>query len=1021
VKTLLFLWIWLVLILGTTAQVKTVKQYVRHYTISEGLPDNAIKKIQQDTLGRIWLGTNQGLCFYDGHIFKQLKATSKEVEFINTNDIVFLQVIDHQIWVSSSKNFAIINPYTLQLIENPKWIGNDEYVTAIQKDAANHCYWLSTNKYIIQLSFDLKLIKKSLYHSLNILDKSWIIDLFPINKQTLLINALSQDLIYMNTADWTTRIVTDPILNKKKQVPPLYAYYDNKNKKLYTSAWYSGIYTIEHDTAVLIPPFAKSKDSMLKGVHYLSCTDLDPKLYFCCNTGVFVYDKYSQEIEKMSYYGLNDNPLYLDSYFILFKDKFDNIWIGTSNGLLKYNTNERLVKILTQTLDLKNQKIDIYDFKVVNDSILYVSTFGNGLLKVNYKQHTYQSLIKSSMSYQWTVSSLANNNKLRITGHDPYIIDYDLKTKQIEPVTEILNHRDSSTICTFYFLDSKGNEWYSWNYNGGVLCKMAGSSIIKHFKTSDKPKAFPFSYANRMCEDKNGHYWFHTNKRSNFVEYNAQTNEFKEHTVKSSRLKSGQLRGVHNILPYGDSLIIATDGDGLIIYSPKTKVSQNIQALDGLAGNFTYSLVADSKRRIWIGTSKGLSCLSFKNKQILIDNFLASEGFIETNFELSSYYNANKNLIYLNTPHYVFQFNPDSLMKHKIKNFKPIIEELNINNILYQLDDPQLRTLNHNQNTITLSLSVVDFSIQNNYEFQVLLNGKEEDWKNLGKTRNVFYSNLKSGHYLFNVRVKQIGGEWHYLEKAFEFEIIAPYWKRWWFISLEVIWSLLATVLIIRSYFKRETKLELEKLKRQRAIEDERARIAADMHDDLGSGLMQIKYIAEEISESKFEYQVHELNKLKEKANEITENMGEIIWSMRDRNNSLEDLLYYMRSQFVQYSEENHLICIFEMPENIPQVIISGASRRNIYLICKECLHNIVKHAKATRAIILIQKKNNDLLIHIKDNGRGFDEKLAFDGNGLLNIKKRAQELEAKLFINSDSNGTNMQLQINLDNISINL
>jgi signal transduction histidine kinase len=155
-----------------------------------------------------------------------------------------------------------------------------------------------------------------------------------------------------------------------------------------------------------------------------------------------------------------------------------------------------------------------------------------------------------------------------------------------------------------------------------------------------------------------------------------------------------------------------------------------------------------------------------------------------------------------------------------------------------------------------------------------------------------------------------------------------------------------------------------------------------------------------------------DVQKLKSSSNELVEKMGEIIWAMNEKNNSLEDLLFYLRSYAMDYCSENNLSCEFLIPETIPSIIIDGQTRRNIFLVLKESLHNIVKHANAEKVVVQIDT-DKKLVLRITDDGKGFPLEANSNGNGLLNMQRRAMELKGRLSVNRDGPST-IQLEIPL-------
>ncbi len=134
------------------------------------------------------------------------------------------------------------------------------------------------------------------------------------------------------------------------------------------------------------------------------------------------------------------------------------------------------------------------------------------------------------------------------------------------------------------------------------------------------------------------------------------------------------------------------------------------------------------------------------------------------------------------------------------------------------------------------------------------------------------------------------------------------------------------------------------------------------------------------------------MEKLKTSSIELVENMSEIIWAMNEKNNTLEDLLFYTRAYSVEYCEENNLECEINIPETIPPHFVSGEVRRNLFLTVKESLHNIVKHADAKKVKINFSV-GEKLSAFIRDDGKGFTVNNKGDGNGLKNMKKRIESI----------------------------
>jgi signal transduction histidine kinase len=198
-----------------------------------------------------------------------------------------------------------------------------------------------------------------------------------------------------------------------------------------------------------------------------------------------------------------------------------------------------------------------------------------------------------------------------------------------------------------------------------------------------------------------------------------------------------------------------------------------------------------------------------------------------------------------------------------------------------------------------------------------------------------------------------------------------------------------------------------------RAQQEERTRISADMHDELGSGVTAIRLLSEIAMQKTREQPVEEIARISNNANELMSKMNGIIWSMNPGNDTLAGSISYMRANASEYLDNFKINYTIKVPDAIPEIELSGNKRRNLFLVLKESLNNIVKHANAENVIIEFQCHNN-LLIAIQDDGKGINnEKLNEFGNGLKNMQRRMEGIGGSFSISS-SNGTIVKLHLPL-------
>lgn len=190
-----------------------------------------------------------------------------------------------------------------------------------------------------------------------------------------------------------------------------------------------------------------------------------------------------------------------------------------------------------------------------------------------------------------------------------------------------------------------------------------------------------------------------------------------------------------------------------------------------------------------------------------------------------------------------------------------------------------------------------------------------------------------------------------------------------------------------------------------KAQQEERQRISADMHDELGAGMTAIRLMSEIAKNKMKENTPVEINKISQSANDVLNKMNAIIWSMNTGNDTLDNLISYIRAYSLEYFDGTSIDCKVITPDEIPEKELTGDKRRNIFLCVKETLNNALKHANATQVTITIET-HTGLLISIKDNGKGIDlDKIRQFGNGLKNIKRRMESIGGSLTIENE-NGT---------------
>ena len=238
--------------------------------------------------------------------------------------------------------------------------------------------------------------------------------------------------------------------------------------------------------------------------------------------------------------------------------------------------------------------------------------------------------------------------------------------------------------------------------------------------------------------------------------------------------------------------------------------------------------------------------------------------------------------------------------------------------------------------------------------------------------------------------------------------------------------SMLGSLLLFYFYnknqkIKHELALSKEIIQKQEALANERTRIAAEMHDDLGGGLTKIKFLGQKMLRKTNDIEQKEkLNKIVLNSQTLVTNMSEIIWAMNPGFDTLDNLIAYSRRFTSEYLSDHEIKLSFTAEESNQKIEFSGEKRRHVFLVYKELLHNIVKHANATEVSVDWKIMEDNLRLSIKDNGVGMnsnldDEELGNSGNGLRNMRMRIEKLGGSIYWSS-TEGLTTEMQLPLGN-----
>lgn len=276
--------------------------------------------------------------------------------------------------------------------------------------------------------------------------------------------------------------------------------------------------------------------------------------------------------------------------------------------------------------------------------------------------------------------------------------------------------------------------------------------------------------------------------------------------------------------------------------------------------------------------------------------------------------------------------------------------------------------------------------------FKYRLIGLDDRWIDAGARRQAFFTNLKPGRYRFQVMAANHHGVWNETGATCAFQIRPFYYESWWFYFL---CGSLGTLVIAGFIVWRLRELQkLNRLERQAAVATERSRIAQDLHDGLGADLTRLSALADLASDGESVTSREQLRKLAQHSRAASRGLKDLIWIANPANDTLESFLDRLCQNAQDYLRDTGIACRFDLATDLPPLPLALEQRRNLLLVVREALNNVVKHSAATQVLIALARRDGELELSIRDNGRGYEPGSIRDGTmGLSGMRRRMEQL----------------------------
>ncbi len=719
----------------------------------------------------------------------------------------------------------------------------------------------------------------------------------------------------------------------------------------------------------------------------------------------YIYDPANNTIDSVFLNGYHSQSPISNHARDLFIDRFGNYWISTWKGVTIFDPDAQALKYYS--LDNSpghpfKESFAITTIAEQNDSILWLGT-SEGLYQYNLYQRklTYrkEQLLKNNLGY--VRSLFFQNDSILWVGGWAEVFCYNIRSNKV------INYFNSVNLPQSIVKDAEDNIWIGTWRDGMYKFSPSGQLIKQYIKKASSSESLRSN--NLVCLGMNSQgndLWIGYNGGDGFSMVNLPAQQFKHYKISASNEDKFPSNAINCIRQDGrGNLWLGTFGRGLICFDPSNESYKTIMQSDGLKGNFINAILTDDSSRLWISTTNGINILDTKNDDIIQTNIDLS--FAGNDFLANGFVRKNKKFMFF-AGSKIVEVDPNTYYR-AVNSYEILLSSFKIfDKEKYLSAFDRTVKLTYRQNFFSLDYSLLKPNPNSFTQYAYQLKGFDKDWNYVRERRTAYYTNVPPGQYDFLVKASDENGKWIYFSKPLEITIKPPFWQQWWFIAAAVI---LITTSLYLFYFYR-----IDQLKKILAI---RTKISQDLHDEVASTLSGIRLYSEmakqQLQNQNTEGTQRSLNVISSNANDMAQDMSDIIWAINPLNDSFKKLLQKLKGYATEISIAANMKFDCTITDQIPEERLTMQQRRNVYLICKEAINNAVKYSLAKNLMMVVERANHAVTIKIQDDGSGFDKTNGSPGNGLVNMKERAKEINAGLEINSyNHGGTVIELTVKL-------
>lgn len=730
---------------------------------------------------------------------------------------------------------------------------------------------------------------------------------------------------------------------------------------------------------------------------------------FCCanETTKDIWYTKGDSIFKNSFIGGRENLEYvlpkitiLTQYF----DSHDNLWIGTDGaGAIMINTKQPAFKKYPtdETLQPELNPFFIKSIYDKEDGDVLIGLFEKGIYNFNLNTKKLFEIPSFPQKKFKTAYSLCTGVEGKLyAGTDSGLFVYN---KQLNAFSRAN--------------DFKQNIFIIKKYKNGLLF---GTNWGFHFYDIKKNRVLSFDSIGindkliSIDIDKEDKIWVGTETKGIYIIKPSDIYQKQysfQHIFNSPKLVNAF---------YADekrNVMWVATAIGLQMYSIGGTLIKTFTTKEGLSNNYIYSIIPDSINCLWLGTNNGLNV--FNPKTHVVQVYTENDGLPSNEFNTNAYLCGKDGILFLGTIKGIIWFNPMDVSRN------PYLPQLIINNIKINGGKDVIMgpfrsgttfKVNYYQNTIIINPGILEFSNPQKNAYKYMIKELDNNWIEGNSSNEIRYSNLSPGSYTFLLLGCNGDGAWTKTPLLIRFIVLPPIWKTGFAIFIYILLFLICIIFVFKWATNRKFKKQLLELEKKMLLQQERERLARDLHDSIGSSLTHIILQTKSLEQvtqqdAALNLKVKKINRTSE---EIVNRINDIVWSLDIEDLQLGELISQLFENSNALYENSNIKLNFNVNTITTKSKLLKNTSKNIYLSIMEALNNIIKHSNAKNAFVNISTTtDNHLNITVIDDGKGLLDTSFGAGRGLKYIKTRIEEIGGKVsFSKLIPSGTEISIKI---------